>query len=258
MHELHSQIDYFVILESTETFTGNPKPLFFKENYSRFSQFLPKILYHALDLSHLKENSTWDREAYTRNALFTSIFPSLLPPAAPSINDVLLVSDADEIPRPETLTALRNCEFPDRVTLRSRFFYYSFQWQHLGDEWHHPQATFYAGLNETILPEDLRMGGGQDIWNAGWHCSSCFSTVAEMATKIESFSHTEYNQPEFREPREIVSRVRNGVDLFDRGGEIYERTVVMDVPKYLEENREKFAFMLDRDPEDGNFRDYTP
>jgi hypothetical protein len=58
--------------------------------------------------------------------------------------------------------------------------------------------------------QDLQADGGQDIWNASWYCSSCFSTVAEIATKIESFSHTECNQPEFGEPQEIVRRV---VDL---------------------------------------------
>ncbi|XHG03612.1 hypothetical protein AWENTII_006913 [Aspergillus wentii] len=258
MNELNSQVDYFVVVEATETFTGNPKPLIFKENYSRFAQFADKIVYHALDLSHLRGKSTWEREAYSRNALFTSIFPSMFPPVAPSMYDVILVSDTDEIPRPETLTVLRNCEFPDRVTLRSRFFYYSFQWQHVGNDWHHPQATFYAGLNKTILPEDLRMHGGKDIWNASWHCSSCFSTVAEMAKKIESFSHTEYNKPQFRDPQEIVRRVRNGLDLFDRESEKYEKVPASDVPGYLKLNKDRFPFLLDRDPEDGNFEDYHP
>lgn len=258
MHELDSLVDYFVIVESTETFTGHPKPLFFKENYSNFSQFSHKILYHVVDLSHLKENSTWEREAYSRNALYTSIFPSLLPPAAPNTHDVILVSDADEIPRPETLSLLRNCDFPDRVTLRSRFYYYSFQWHHIGDDWHHPQATFYSGPNETILPEDLRMHGGTDIWNASWHCSSCFSTVGEVVRKIKSFSHTEYDKPEFCEPREIVRRVRNGLDLFDRESEKYEKMAVTDVPSYLRKNEARFSFLLDRDPENANFVDYTP
>ena len=257
MNELDSLVDYFVVIEASETFTGNQKPMTFRDNYSRFAQFAPKILYHAVDLSPFRENSTWEREAYSRNALFTSIFPSLFPPAAPSLNDVILVSDADEIPRPQTLVTLRNCDFPDRVTLRSRFYYYSFQWQHLGDEWHHPQATFFAGLNETILPEDLRMGGGHDIWNASWHCSSCFSTVSEFINKIKSFSHTEYNEPWFTEPSEIVRRVRNGFDLFDRGSEIYERTLVTDVPAYVKGNKQRFAYMLDRDPLNGNFMDYT-
>jgi beta-1,4-mannosyl-glycoprotein beta-1,4-N-acetylglucosaminyltransferase len=257
LNELSPHVDYFVIVESTETFTHKPKPLTFKENYHKFSQFHPQIIYRALDLSSMNESSTWEREAYTRNALLDQVFPSLLGPQSPSLNDVILVSDVDEIPKPATITALRNCEYPERTTLRSRFYYYSFQWRHVGDDWHHPQATYYRG-NLTLKPEDLRMGGGdKDLWNSSWHCSSCFSTVAEMATKLESFSHTEYNQPEYREPSQIVRRVRNGIDLFDREGEFYERVGRQrDVPGYVRDNWRRFDFMLDRDPANANFRDY--
>ncbi|KAF9891071.1 hypothetical protein FE257_005006 [Aspergillus nanangensis] len=259
MNELAPEVDYFVIVEADQTFSGLPKPLLFKENFSRFSQFAPKIIYHALNLTDIHEGNAWAREVYTRNSLFLSVFPSLLPPAAPSFNDVILVSDTDEIPRPDTLVMLRNCDFPDRVTLRSRFYYYSFQWHHVGKDWHHPQATFYAGMNDTVLPESLRMGGGAfDIWNASWHCSSCFSTIGELVRKIESYSHKEHNKPQFREPGEVVRKVRNGLDLFDRESEVYEKVEAVDVPGYLREHRVRFPFLLDRDPENANFRDYVP
>jgi len=254
LHELEREVDYFVILEATETFTGNDKPLYFKQNYDRFSNFSHKIVYHALNLTG-RDGTAWDREQYSRDAIFTAVFPHLLPPAAPQEYDVLLVSDIDEIPRPSTLRVLRNCYFPDRTTLRSRFFYYSFQWQHVGDEWFHPQATFFTSLSDTIRPENLRWGGGWDFPNASWHCSSCFKTVAEMVNKIESFSHQEFNTESAKEPLEIVRRVRNGVDLFEREGENYEKVETEDLPRYLNENRGRFVWMLDRDPENANFID---
>ncbi|RAL07889.1 glycosyl transferase family 17 protein [Aspergillus homomorphus CBS 101889] len=259
MHELDSEVDYFVIVESSETFTGQGKPLHFAEHFGDFSRFADKILYRAVDLGHLRDNSTWERESWIRNALLTEVFPSLLGRAAPARDDVLVVSDTDEIPRARTLALLRNCAIPTRVTLRSRFYYYSFQWHHLGRDWHHPQATVYAGPDHTILPQDLRMGsaGARDIWNASWHCSSCFASVAQLVHKIQAFSHTEYNRPEFVDPREIVRRVRNGLDLFDRDSEKYEKvTPVTDVPGYLKANADRFAFLLDRDPASANFVDY--
>ncbi|OJD15135.1 hypothetical protein AJ78_04592 [Emergomyces pasteurianus Ep9510] len=260
MNELKQHVDHFVVVESGHTFTQNPKPLHFKRNFKRFAPFQSQIIYRNLDISNLGSNSTWEREAFLRNGLFDSVFPNLVGDAAPSLNDVILVSDVDEIPRASTLDVLRNCAFPERVTLRSRFFYYSFQWQHVGDEWQHPQATFYQGPEKTIKPEDLRMGGGAiDLWNASWHCSSCFSTIAEMSKKLESFSHTEYNKPEFREPHEIVRRVRNGLDLFDRKSQLYERVQAdYDVPGYVKANKERFAYLLNRDPENANFKDYPP
>jgi beta-1,4-mannosyl-glycoprotein beta-1,4-N-acetylglucosaminyltransferase len=255
LNELESEVDYFIILESTESFTGIEKPLFFKQNYHYFSKFAHKIIYHALNISNF-DGGAWGREHYTRDALFTSVFPHLLPPAAPQEYDVLLVSDIDEIPRPSTIKVLRTCDFPQRTTLRSRFYYYSFQWQHVGDEWHHPQATYFTNFTDTIRPEDLRMGGGWDFPNASWHCSSCFKTIAELVTKIESFSHQEYNTEESKEPSEIVRRVRNGVDLFERESELYEKIEAEDVPSYLNENRDRFMWMLDRDPENANFEDF--
>lgn len=266
LHELQHQVDYFVIVEATSTFTRNHKPLYVKNNLDRFQEFHPKIIYHALslDVEPVKDWGPWEREAYTRNSLFDAVFPSLVGPATPEFGDIILVSDADEIPRPSILTVLRNCQFPERTTLRSRFFYYSFQWQHIGGnnlvDWEHPQATIYQGLDKTIRPEDLRMsrnGKAWDLWNAGWHCSSCFSTVAEMIHKIESFSHIEANQPEFKQPSEIVRRIRHGQDIFDRDWEPNMRVDSLnDMPEYVKENRQKFNYMVDRDPENANFRDY--
>jgi beta-1,4-mannosyl-glycoprotein beta-1,4-N-acetylglucosaminyltransferase len=257
LNELHRHVDYFVIVEAPRTFTNHPKPLHFKENFQRFEKFAPQIIYRQIDFLGMEDNSTWEREHFQRDSMLDSVFPSLIGPQAPRLGDVLLVSDLDEIPRPSTLTLLRNCAFPERTTLRSRFFYYSFQWEHANGDWNHPQATFYQG-SATIKPEDLRMGPGQwDISNSSWHCSSCFETVAQMSDKIGSFSHTEYDRPEFKEPAEIVRRVRNGKDLFDREGEDYNKVDSrVDIPRYLMENEKRFAFMIDRDPMNANFKDY--
>src|SRR5947207_9021921 len=54
MHELQHLVDYFVILESPTTFTRNPKPLNFKSNFHLFQDFYPKIIYHILNLDHIK------------------------------------------------------------------------------------------------------------------------------------------------------------------------------------------------------------
>jgi beta-1,4-mannosyl-glycoprotein beta-1,4-N-acetylglucosaminyltransferase len=180
------------------------------------------------------------------------------------------VSDLDEIPRPATLTLLRNCEFPRRLTLRSKFYYYGFQWLHRGEEWAHPQATTYRGPDDTVLPQELRAGSHGinrlkhmdergDLWNAAWHCSSCFSTVEELLTKMSSFSHVELNTDKFREESAIVDRVRHGKDLWDRFGQWYERVDDNpDVPRYIKENSEKFGYMLDRDGANAGFVDYVP
>jgi beta-1,4-mannosyl-glycoprotein beta-1,4-N-acetylglucosaminyltransferase len=250
-------VDYFVIVESARSFTYHPKPLYFKQNFHKFEKFAHNIIYRVLDFAGLENNSTWEREKFQRDALFDAVFPGLLGDQAANQDDVILVSDLDEIPKEETVTMLKNCKFPERVTIRSQFYYYSFQWQHHGGDWNHPQATFYQG-NTTIRPEELRMGPGmRDLKNASWHCSSCLSTVAEMQQKIESFSHTEYNHARFKDPAQVVRRVRNGLDLFDRNGQDYDKVENnQDIPTYLKTHAARFPWILDRDPSNANFIDF--
>jgi beta-1,4-mannosyl-glycoprotein beta-1,4-N-acetylglucosaminyltransferase len=266
INELSKQVDNFILLEAMQTFSDKPKPLYYDRNKGCLLDLAPdKLVYHALDLAEVDHgwwSPNWSREKYARNAMFSSVFPFLTGTSAPNYKDVILVSDVDEIPRPETIRVLRNCEFPKKTNLRSRFYYYSYQWEHHSKDWEHPQVTWYDGLDKTIQPNDLRWGYKSANWNfpnSSWHCSSCFATVAEMEYKIASFSHQEFNQEKFREPSEIVRRVRNGLDLFDRRKEIYDRQdPVIDYPQYLRQagNDQRFGFLLNRDPENANFQDF--
>lgn len=325
LNELKNEVDYFVILESATTFTGLPKPLHVRENWARFKDFHNKIILRTLDDGGLSSTTTWDHEDLQRNAMFDQILapsasvgtiPSsvLTPAQKPQENDVIVVSDIDELPKPSALTILRNCAYPPRLTLRSRFYYYSFQFLHVGEEWPHPQATIFKG-NDTIRPADLRNGEGSyggrnrltseldkaDLWNSSWHCSTCFSTVAETLTKMESFSHTAWNTEDNRNRQTIVQRVRQGLDLFARKGEIYDKIPGRnwDIPQFLVQTTEesekgwswlpdsihsklptslasklsgpdikktkggealnggRFEYLLNRDPLNANFRDYS-
>jgi beta-1,4-mannosyl-glycoprotein beta-1,4-N-acetylglucosaminyltransferase len=266
LNELKEQVDYFVILESASTFTGLTKPLYLKENWERFSDFHDQIIYRELNDTGFYSTITWDHEDLQRNAMFDQVFPNLSGEQQAILGDVIIVSDIDELPRPATLQVLRNCQYPRRLTLRSRFHYYSLQWLHRGEEWAHPQATIYEG-DKTIRPANLRNGEGgniiqmkldkADLWNAAWHCTFCFATLEEMINKMSSFSHTGLNQPEFRDFAGIVARVRNGLDLFDRKDQYYDRVEVSgDIPEYMKAHKERFSYILDRDPLNANFKDY--
>lgn len=269
-------VDYFVIVEAPKTFTGLDKPLHVRDSWDKLAPYHDKIIYHELQYPEgFSPKLTWDFEDLQRNALLTQVFPHLTGAHAPAEGDVLVVADVDEIVRPETLLVLRACDFPRRLTLRSRFFYYSFQFLHRGAEWPHPQATTYrgAGLGDTILPDDLRKGDGArqwgvlaplvrwpekgDLWNAGWHCSNCFATVGELLRKMESFSHMSLNAPEYRDRERIVDRVRRGQDLWDREGEVYDEIQDnQDVPAPLIVDRERWRYLVDRNGTSAGFTDY--
>lgn len=276
LHTLSPYVDYFVIVESRTTFTGLPKPAYLADNWDKIAAFHRKIIHRVVDdPGSVVGARTWDHEDYMRNALFNHGFTELAgTEKEPHEGDVLVVSDIDELPKPETLVVLRKCDFPERLTLRSHFYYYSFQWLHRGEQWPHPQATVYRGPEDTIMPKDLRNGEAgtngflylnhlrtwwqkSDMWNAAWHCSSCFATVKEMQTKMESFSHSPWNTAENKDPKTMVERVRNGKDLFGREGEVYDRIGDnRDVPAYVVQHKGTYGYLLDRDGEDAGFTDW--
>jgi beta-1,4-mannosyl-glycoprotein beta-1,4-N-acetylglucosaminyltransferase len=274
LHTLSRYVDYFVIIESRTTFTGKPKPLHLGENWDLFKDFHHMIIYRVVEDS-VQSQRIWDHEDYLRNALFKEVFPDLTGTAEQANpGDALVVSDMDEIIRPGAMLLLRYCSVPARLTLRTHFYYYSFQWRHRGPQWAHPDATIYRG-SETIMPNNLRQGllghgwapiaafrrwwDRGTLWNAGWHCSSCFATVAEMRTKMHSFSHQGWNTANNRDSRTLVNRVRHGLDLFGRVGELYDRVELNgDVPPFVFEQYKqngRFRYLLNRDGEDAGFED---
>lgn len=262
LEELWDQVDYFVMLESAVTHTDRPKPLYVTENWNKFARYHKKIILHVLDFNNTHFSGTWERENFQRDAMYHQIFPFLIGPQKPEENDVILISDLDEIPKAEVLEVLRNCVFPPILRLASKMYYYSFQFlQNVNNEyWPHPQATYYQG-NKTILPQVIRDNGTDhkvpEIPNAGWHCSYCFDKLEDIAIKIGSSPHTEFDKPEFTDRAIIFHRAHNGLDLFNRSDVLFDKIVDNpDVPEYLKFNREKFKYMLDRDPEHANFIDY--
>src|SRR6476620_1912740 len=111
LRELDALVHRFVLVEAPRTFTGLPKPLHFKQNRDRFQPFLPKIVYVELEEFPADLASAWDREYFSRRAIMRG-----LDSAAP--DDLVLISDVDEIPKPANLeTALRSPSSARRLTV---------------------------------------------------------------------------------------------------------------------------------------------
>ena len=80
----------------------------------------------------------------------------------------------------------------------------------------------------------------QLIENGGWHFSF-LKDPKDIVTKINSYSHQEFNKPEFVDTNKIKERINNKKDLFGR--EIkYERVNVdQQFPEYIVNNKDKFS-----------------
>ncbi|KAI5459800.1 glycosyltransferase family 17-domain-containing protein [Mariannaea sp. PMI_226] len=268
LRTLYDYVDYFIIVESPKTFQGGPKNLTIRDSWERFRKFHDKMIYHELQFPEdFKPQRTWDYEDLQRDAMFLQVFPTLHGRKAPVKGDVIIVADVDEIPRPATALVLRTCQFPRRLTLSSKFYYYSFQFLHQGPEWPHPQATYYQGMSQTLRPTNLRNGDAgipllRDLEkgvlsNAGWHCSSCFQTIEQFLNKMGSFSHVWMNNERFQDRNRIADAVRQGVDLWGRKTEKFDRiNDNLDVPTCLLDDPKRWRYMLNRNGSTAGFTDF--
>jgi len=92
LNELNDVVDYFVIVEATKTQTGIPKKLYFNENKDRYKSFNKKIIHIIVkDMPNIKTNSSWVLENYQRNQILRGLVDC-------NDNDIILISDLDEIP----------------------------------------------------------------------------------------------------------------------------------------------------------------
>ncbi|KAF5237893.1 hypothetical protein FAUST_5845 [Fusarium austroamericanum] len=267
LNALYDYVDYFIIVESPKTFQGNKKPLVLENHWNRFRPYHDKMIYHQLIFpSTFNPHRAWDYEDLQRDAPLDQVMISLKGQRAPDKKDVIIVADMDEIPRPQSVIVLRYCDFPRRLTLASKFYYYSFQFLHVGPEWQHPQATYYEG-SRTLKPTNLRNGDGGFrplrflergvLGNASWHCSSCFTTISQFLNKMASFSHGWMNRKQYRDEDKIANAVREGKDLWGREQDEFVRIENnMDVPPLVLEEPKRFGYMISRDGPSAGFEDY--
>jgi len=242
LNELANVVHKFVIAESAITFTGHPKPLSLKDNWNNFERFHNQISHLVLTAeqqNHL--DGPWQREIWQRNQLFVHAR------RLPDINegDILLISDVDEIPRPEALYLISHCEYPEAMTLLGNMFYYSFEYL-MTTTWNHPQYMTHSP-SKSNSADDVRMNNKlPTLSNASWHCSCCFAKINDFVNKIESFSHKEYNTEKVKSRENIISSVKNGLDYLGRQSSWTILPNNQDVPKYLLANAQKFSYMLHR------------
>jgi beta-1,4-mannosyl-glycoprotein beta-1,4-N-acetylglucosaminyltransferase len=216
---LNSVVDYFVIVESTHTFTGKNKSLTFNENKHLFSEYQDKIIHIIVDdipykypNINVSNNEQWKNEHFQRNAISRGLSTIKL-----TNNDLIIIADLDEIPDPRTLTYIKTKNVPISFNiLYMDFYYYNLNTKHR-DKWTSAKIISFAKYNEyNSCCEDIRHIYAPIIVNGGWHLSY-FGDSNFIQNKINNFSHQEYNNDSYTKLEVISDRVNNHIDLFKRG-----------------------------------------
>ena len=73
LEELNEVVDQFVLVESTRTFSNDPKPLFFDQNKEAFGQWALKIRHVVIEDMPQGNPSAWDIERFQRNAILRGL-----------------------------------------------------------------------------------------------------------------------------------------------------------------------------------------
>lgn len=231
LKELDGLVDKFVLVESTKTFVGKEKPLFFEENKERYEKYLHKIIHIVED--GLNHSNPWTNETTQRNAIDKGIKQLSL-----NDDDIILITDVDEIPDTNTIKELKaKKSVKSLMTLRQEMYYYNLTCKFNG-VWHFPKVINYGTYKTINSPQRVRMGGGSVVQKGGWHFSY-FGDVNFIKNKIQNFSHQEYNNGEFVNEEHIMDVVKGGKDLFKREKQnITYTTIKPEDNPYLPKNYE--------------------
>lgn len=233
LHELEQVVDKFVLVEATKTFSGKDKPLYFEENKSQFAPYLHKIIHVVIEDLPTQESS-WKAEYFQRRAIARGF-------AQCDFNDIIIISDVDEIPRPSAIANYQPLDGPKVFDLLSCYYYINC-------------VSELPIRSSRILTYGYFLRKGRDaqrirwtvlpsIPNGGWHFSY-LGGIEKIQHKIDSFAHQELNIPEYTNKEWLEQAISSQKDLFKRPIDWKIATLDSNWPKYIMENRDRFAHLI--------------
>lgn len=230
--ELYDVVDKFIVVESAETFTGIPKPFLLSEClHERYPQYADKV--EIIQVSEKFYEDQWDREFYQKNHICKENISHL----NLDDNDIVLFSDADEIPkRSFILSLIENNVFELRAGIGGKTYYYKFN-AVTTEVSHRPRFSSYKHFTNFF---DGRLDESVYVYpDSGWHFSF-IKKPEDIRKKIEAFSHQEFNQEHITDVSNIKQKINNLSDLFSRPSfHISTEQIDDSFPEYIKENLEQ-------------------
>ena len=213
LNTLYKIVDYFVITEIDETFSGQPKELIFKKNIKRFKEFEKKIIYNPITKKDLQTLKSSELEIYNSNLNISlkhkhngrpakNIKDSLKREIShrdscilgfyklASPYDLILLSDLDEIPNPITIKEFIKKPIYNAYYFKMKWYLYWIN-NKVSENWFGTVLFEFHYLKGKSL-DNLRLASskeslvpGQIVKNGGWHFSYLGGTEA-IKTKLNA------------------------------------------------------------------------
>lgn len=192
LNYLSDVVDYFVLVEAAFTQLGTPKELFFEKNKTRFQSHLHKIVHVTLSTPVTYEYCSWANENFQRNQIMKGLEVLNL-----EDDDVVHISDLDEIPSTEGIRYFIDNSIPSPAGMDQDMYYYFLNTK-ADYKWSGCQLTRFKLLKSGVTPQQLRnerMGGYRIPVHGGWHFSyvgGAKSVLAKINSVCESNCHEQY------------------------------------------------------------------
>jgi beta-1,4-mannosyl-glycoprotein beta-1,4-N-acetylglucosaminyltransferase len=237
---LNEKVDYFVISESTKTHQGKDKKLNF--NINNFNKFKHKIKYIVADypkeinfVNHMGGESLV--EQHQRNSLSEGLIKA-------NDNDLIILSDSDEIPDLTKLGMIKkNTKFS---AFSQMMFMYKLNLQNTNESnWIGSKMSLKKNFPSPQILRNLKFKEypfwrfdkiGLQIIKGGWHFSF-LQKPSDIAKKIKSFSHGEFNKKEIIDEKKIKDKISNNEDIFDRGLKLKKINIDKNYPSFIQQNK---------------------
>ena len=246
LNTLQKYVDKFIIVEAKQNHQGGDK-IKYNLNLEKFEKFENKIEYLQIE-NFPKNYDNWNRENYQRNFILKGLKNA-------NQNDYIIISDIDEIPNLEKAESV----FKNKkryTAFRQKMIYYKLNLLNLTEtEWYGSKMCKFKDLQNPQWLRNQKVKkypfyrfdkiNWNVIENGGWHFSNIM-TPADISKKIKSFAHSEFNTPEFTNIENIKKNIDLKKDLFGRNFKFEKITSSEDLPKYINENYEKFSEFLIR------------
>lgn len=250
---LNDYVDHFVIIESSETFTGLKKKLSFNvENYPKFKN---KIIYGIIN-KFPNNGTAWENESYQRNYILRLL-------EGANLEDFIMISDLDEIPNLENINFLN---YPEKlIVFQQRLFLYKLNYGEIKPSWHGTKCIKKMNLTTPQKIRNLKTHKKYDFYridkkyfsntyedsfkvveNGGWHFS-WLGDINFIRRKLESFSHTEMNNLSINNYDYIENCIKN-LQPLEKKQKINLQKLPMKneyLPRYILDNLVKYKSLID-------------
>jgi beta-1,4-mannosyl-glycoprotein beta-1,4-N-acetylglucosaminyltransferase len=252
-------VDKFVLIEADRTFSYQHKPFYFSENKFRYSDFLHKIIHIQITEYPANVEKAWIIENYQRNKLIDGLVNC-------NPNDIILVSDLDEIPNPEII---RNFTGGGIYKLEQKHYCYYLNYKNITQyPWYGTRIMLYKDIimstveqyeykygtglvyeiNQGTTFAKIRLAYTPLVKNGGWHFSY-LGGLENIKAKLSSFVIQESvikKTIDSLTDKVIEKRMKNGIDLFSpkESRWIPIKITKRDFPEYLVVNQERYSHLI--------------